>query len=123
VAGGADGVSFFTIQYVEGIIMTTQERRIGKHFRELLERRIEPLTVRAFGSRTRGDAEMESDFDILVVVDNLDTDTHFYVSECAWEAGFDEGVIVSPLVYSRAAYAIEAHSPLGRAIEQDGEAL
>lgn len=101
--------------------MSQQEYTIGKHFSELLRRHTQPLVVRAFGSRVRGVAAADSDFDVLVVVETLDIATDRFISECAWEAGFEHGVIVSPLAYSRAEYEREAASPLLRAIEQEGE--
>ena len=60
-------------------------------------------------------------FDVLIVVETLDIATDRFISECAWEAGFEHGVIVSPLAYSRTEYEREAASPLLRAIEQEGE--
>jgi hypothetical protein len=108
---------------IERKSMSHQEQLIGAHFLTLLRRRTEPLFVRAFGSRVRGEAAADSDFDMLVVVENLDVDTDQFISECAWEAGFEHGVIVSPLAYSRDEYEREAASPLLRAIEREGEAV
>jgi len=79
------------------------------------------MKMRVFGSRSRGDAAHDADLDVLVVVETLDAETDRFISECAWEAGFDAGIIVAPLVYSRAGYDREASSPLIRTIEREGE--
>ncbi|TAE31368.1 MAG: nucleotidyltransferase domain-containing protein [Candidatus Kapaibacterium sp.] len=103
--------------------MPPLEQTIGKRFLSLLKERTKPLIVRAFGSRLRGDALQDSDFDVVVVIEIVDAALDKFISECAWEAGFEYGVIVSPLVYSRADYEREAASPLLRAIEREGETL
>ncbi len=103
--------------------MNLLEQTIGQRFVALLQERVRPVIVRAFGSRIRNDAASDSDFDIVVVIETLDAATDTFVSECAWEAGFDYGVIVSPLVYSRADYEREAASPLLRTIEREGVTL
>ena len=50
--------------------------------------------------RARGDATIESDLDVLVVVDHLDHEIERYISDCAWEAGFPDDVIIVPIVIS-----------------------
>lgn len=50
--------------------------------------------VRVFGSRARGDASEDSDLDVLIVVDRLDHEIDTYISECAWEAGFPEDIVL-----------------------------
>ena len=103
--------------------MTLQEHSTVQHFQTLLRQRFEPLDMRVFGSRARGEAAADSDLDVLVIVETLDAATDRYVSECAWEAGFDAGIIVAPLVYSRDGYAREGALPLIRAIEREGEVI
>jgi hypothetical protein len=103
--------------------MTSTEQAILEQFRALLLERIEPILIRVFGSRARGNAETDSDMDVLVVVEKLDAQTDRFISDCAWEAGFDQGIILSPLVYSRSVYERESLSPLVRAITMEGESL
>ncbi|MEW6417821.1 MAG: nucleotidyltransferase domain-containing protein [Nitrospirota bacterium] len=54
----------------------------------------------SFGSRARGDATEYSDLDVLIVVDHLDHAIEKYISDCAWEAGFPEDIIVMPIAIS-----------------------
>ncbi|MBV5339040.1 MAG: nucleotidyltransferase domain-containing protein [Deltaproteobacteria bacterium] len=60
-----------------------------------------PLDVRVFGSRARGDATADSDLDVFVVVEDATRDIEKYVSDCAWEAGFEQDVVVVPVVLSQ----------------------
>jgi len=60
-----------------------------------------PLDVRVFGSRARGDASVDSDLDVFVVVEDATRDIEKYVSDCAWEAGFEQDVVIVPVVVSQ----------------------
>jgi uncharacterized protein len=54
-----------------------------------------------FGSRARGDADVESDYEVLVVVERLDRPIHMAVSRCAWEAGFEDCLLIVPEVVTK----------------------
>jgi len=60
-----------------------------------------PIDVRVFGSRARGDASADSDLDVFVVVEDATRDIEKYVSDCAWEAGFEQDVVIVPVVVSQ----------------------
>jgi len=70
---------------------------IVKNFKNLLSEKIKAHEVRVFGSRARGTAMEESDLDVLVVVEHIDHWVEKYVSECAWEAGFPEDLVIVPI--------------------------
>ena len=80
--------------------MNDKDREIAERFRELVSRRVKIHELRVFGSRARGDTSPESDLDLLVVVEQLDHSIERYISDCAWEAGFPEDVIVMPVIIS-----------------------
>ncbi len=76
-----------------------------------------------FGSRARGDAAPDSDMDILVVLDEPNTvKARNYVNACAWEAGFECGLVVSPVVVSRQDWekGPEHYSLLAQAVAEEG---
>jgi uncharacterized protein len=100
--------------------MTEQEIRIAQRFQVLVCERVEPVLMRIFGSRARGDAESDSDLDILVVLESVDWETQKFVSDCAWEAGFYEGMFVSPTVYSFENFIYETHSSFLRSVKREG---
>ena len=80
--------------------MNERDLKIVEKFKALISQRVKVHELWAFGSRARGDATEESDLDVLVVVDYLDPSTERYISDCAWEAGFPEDVIIMPIAIS-----------------------
>ncbi len=54
-----------------------------------------------FGSRSRDEGTPDVDLDILIVVDILNHETERYISECAWEAGFPDDVVIVPITISK----------------------
>jgi uncharacterized protein len=81
--------------------MNNRDLNIARNFKQLVQQRVMPLDVRVFGSRARGDATADSDLDVFVVVEDATRDIEKYVSDCAWEAGFEQDVVVVPVVLSQ----------------------
>jgi uncharacterized protein len=80
-------------------MLDRRDKLILEHFKNLLLENEVPLqSLVLFGSRARGDAEAESDFDVLVVVIRLDHQIRTTISRCAWEAGFNESLVIVPVV-------------------------
>jgi predicted nucleotidyltransferase len=93
--------------------MKEKDLKVIEKFKSLVSERVKVHEVRVFGSRVRGDATVESDLDVLVVVDYLDHETEKYISDCAWEAGFHEDVLIMPVAVSMDAIK---HSPLSESV-------
>ena len=81
--------------------MSRKDLAIARSFKQLVQQRIEPLSVRVFGSRARGDAAPDSDLDVFVVVEHATADIERYISDCAWEAGFPQDVVIVPVVVGK----------------------
>ena len=98
-----------------------KEKQILETFKHMLEQRVHLSIFALFGSRARGDAGHYSDMDVLVVVDQLDTPTADYISDCAWESGFGSGIVVVPVSYSKSEWeSIESQSLLAANIRTEG---
>lgn len=83
-------------------MISQRDRRLIERFKRLLHERRVPLHhLVLFGSRARGDATLESDYDVLVVVERLDRYIRTTVSRCAWEAGFDACLLIVPVVVTK----------------------
>ena len=102
--------------------MNPIEKNVLETFMTLMREQIIVHRVVLFGSRARGDADADSDMDVLVVVDGLTEDMEDYISECAWEAGFERGIVLVPVVFSQNDWenGPERYSLLAEAIKSEG---
>jgi predicted nucleotidyltransferase len=99
--------------------MREADRDILERFKTLLAVRVRIDRLILFGSRARGDADRESDMDVVVVVDEPVT---VGLLDSAWEAGFGQGVVLVPVVFSRDEWNTETRlgSLLAFAVEREG---
>jgi len=83
-------------------MITEQDRLVVERFKKLMREHRVPLhgTV-LFGSRARGDHDSDSDYDVLVVVERHDHTIQRTISHCAWEAGFDDCLLIVPVVVTK----------------------
>ncbi|HUT32319.1 MAG TPA: nucleotidyltransferase domain-containing protein [Planctomycetota bacterium] len=103
--------------------MNEVEKRILGRLKRLLLKRVALCRLILFGSRARGDADPDSDMDVLVIVEGAgDEETRDYVSDCAWEAGYRDGIVIVPVVFTRDEWenGPERHSLLAQAVELEG---
>jgi len=64
--------------------------------------------------------------DVVVILDDASGEHDFdYVSDCAWEAGFEHGIVIVPVVFSREEWenSPERYSLLAQAVEREGVPL
>ncbi len=80
------------------------------------------IAMRLFGSKARGDANEESDLDVLVVVNEVDREIERKVSDAAFVAGLEHDVLLAPILVCRARYEDDVWriSDLAVAVEREG---
>jgi uncharacterized protein len=103
--------------------MTPNDQKVLRRFKQSLAGRVRLSELILFGSRARGDAEPDSDMDVLVVLDGpVSKQSREIVSDSAWEVGFDEGIVVVPVVLSREQWerGPERASLLAKAVREEG---
>ena len=82
--------------------MDAKDLETVNRLKRRLQQRVKLHQVILFGSRARGDAEPDSDMDVLVILDEpVSSQSRKIVSDYAWETGFEVGIVVVPVVVSR----------------------
>lgn len=103
--------------------MNAVDKKVLKKLKSLLKGRISLHQLILFGSRARDDADPYSDMDVVVIVGGpADESTGVLVSECAWEAGFEHGIVIVPVVFSLDEWenGPESDSLLVQAVKAEG---
>jgi hypothetical protein len=102
--------------------MNPIEKNVLETFTTLMGEKIVVHHVVLFGSRARGDADVDADMDVLVIVDDSTDQTEDFISQCAWEAGFENDIVLVPIVFSRNDWenGPERYSLLAEAIKSEG---
>ena len=75
-----------------------------------------------FGSRARGDADPESDLDVLVELDHADLRARKLVTENTWEVSLRNSMVITPVTVDRREWetGVQKSSLLARAITMEG---
>jgi uncharacterized protein len=82
--------------------------------------RIDPLAIYLFGSRARGDADADSDYDLLVVVSDDAPQERLW--ESVWEAAKSRRIAANPMIRLKSDFALYRHEvgSLSYEVEIDG---
>jgi len=79
--------------------MSQKDRKIFREFKTRIKERYSEACTWAFGSRVRGEATRDSDFDVFIVLNEVDQKADRYIRDIAWEVGFaNEPVITTILI-------------------------
>ena len=102
--------------------MEESDLKIALELRKRLSRVVQLVDFRVFGSRARGEADEYSDMDVFVEVERLDPDLKERLLDIAWEVGFENLIVISPLIFTRDEIQNSPHrsSPIVKVIAQEG---
>jgi predicted nucleotidyltransferase len=79
-------------------MMMIKDRQILGEFTARVRKRFPNARIWAFGSRARGNATWDADFDICIVLDRVDRETDRWIREAAWEVGFENERVITTVV-------------------------
>jgi len=93
-----------------------------KKLKDALVRDFRLVELRLFGSKARGDSDKESDIDVLVVLEDYDWETKKAVSRLCFDINLEHGVLLAPVLYSRAEYESDLTkvTPFYQAVTKEG---
>jgi predicted nucleotidyltransferase len=81
--------------------MTERDLRIAHDLKRKLSQIVQLLDIRVFGSRARGGADEYSDMDVFLKIERVDPEMKEKIDEVVWEVGFENFVVISPLIFTR----------------------
>ncbi len=78
-----------------------------------------------FGSQARGDAQENSDWDILVLIDKdkIEASDHDKFAYPFWELGWQINAMIHPLIYTLKEWESRSHSAFHQDVETEGIVL
>jgi len=80
-------------------MMSIQDRRILDEFAKRVRQRFPDARIWAFGSRAKGSASWDSDFDICIVLDHVEPQIDRWIREIAWEVSFKNDRVITTVVF------------------------
>jgi predicted nucleotidyltransferase len=102
--------------------MRKRDRQILDQLARELRARFPEARVWAFGSRARGTATKDSDFDVCIVLDQWDEAIDEVILELAWRVSFEHSVVITTVPYTREEFEHGpcSVSPLVRTVLREG---
>ncbi|MBI2502551.1 MAG: nucleotidyltransferase domain-containing protein [Candidatus Latescibacteria bacterium] len=80
--------------------MQETDRRILEIFAARVKEAFPQAKIWAFGSRARGEAREDSDFDVCVVLEHCDSADRRALRHIAWEVAFAHGQVFNTLIFT-----------------------
>ena len=87
-------------------MMKQEDRKIFEEFASRVRAIFHDAQLWAFGSRARGDAEWDSDFDVCIVLEKVDERVDQMIRNIAWEVGFEKERVITTVVIERKEFEI-----------------
>lgn len=94
--------------------------RIVKEFKSKLQAYFPGAEIYFYGSRVNNTHQDDSDYDILVILSEVNPTIRDTVYDIAWEIGFKYDVFLSPVLAEKSEFATLAASPFYSGIKQYG---
>uniref|UniRef100_A0A832A425 Nucleotidyltransferase domain-containing protein n=1 Tax=Desulfacinum infernum TaxID=35837 RepID=A0A832A425_9BACT len=82
-------------------MMQEKDRVLLERFAARLRAFYPEAEIWAFGSRARGDAQPDSDLDLLIVLDKVNANLDCIIRDIAWEIGFESECVISTVLLER----------------------
>jgi len=86
--------------------------------RQNLGRQVKRIIL--FGSRARGEAVPDSDYDILILVDKYTREIREQIRGIAWQIGYDNDVVIVTIVCEEQEFERRVYEPLFMNIRREG---
>ena len=92
---------------------TAIRERLGEHLKKII----------LFGSRARGDDDPESDYDVLLVVDEVTREINDAINEVSGSILCEQSVVFGAIAVSETEFDTRLHNPLLMNVRREGVVL
>jgi predicted nucleotidyltransferase len=79
-------------------MISPEDKKILDKFSKGVREQFPDARIWAFGSRARGDASWDSDFDTCVVLNRVNRDAIRWIRNIAWEIGFENECVITTVI-------------------------
>lgn len=79
-------------------MISRDDRRILDEFSGRLREQFPDARIWVFGSRARGNASWDSDFDTCIVLNRVDEEAIRWIRNIAWEIGFGNERVITTVI-------------------------
>lgn len=102
-----------------------EEAALLERCKATVQRLVPGATLILYGSRSRHDAEPASDYDLLILVDEVGADVEDQLGDLLYEIELEHGIVISALVFDRRSWKDPRYQamPLHQNIDRDGIVL
>lgn len=90
-------------------MMSIEDKKILENFAKQVRLHFTDARIWAFGSRARGHAAWDSDFDICIVLEQVDSKKDKIIRSIAWEIGFENNRVITTILFDAAQFE---HGPM-----------
>ncbi len=97
--------------------------QIVSEFRNSLREALPNTTVYFYGSRFSDTAQTDSDYDVLVLMEEITPALRDVVYDIAWEIGFRHDAFISPVLATRYEFSRLSSSPFFNSVKNKGVLL
>jgi predicted nucleotidyltransferase len=94
--------------------------KIISSFKTAVQRACPGCEIVFFGSRAKGKHAKDSDYDVLVIVGELNPEIRRKIYECAWEIGFAHDALIAPVVCEKKEFKRYSSSPFYQNVKKTG---
>jgi len=90
-------------------MMSKVDKKILNELKTRVHERFSVARIWAFGSRVRGNATWDSDFDVFIVLSEVDQEADRWIRDIAWEVGFENDRVITTILIDKEQFE---HGPM-----------